>query len=265
MDTTTPGAAQMSSWICSLFIILSVGSAKAADRPTTPTPKPEKINDEGDYIYKGEKPTEAVYYKVTELPPIKGAFFLRFGSIGPYDITGDSGTTFQQMYSTSGSLVIVAEYERYIGNLLGKWAIKLGSGISTEEGNGRFVNDASSVPREKFNFIIFPNTALLNYKLKYSDSQLFTPYFEAGAGYFTFIEYRTDGEDPTFGGAAVLAFSGGLLISMNLLDRNSASIMYEDYGINHLWFDLQFRRYQGLDDKKDFTSNMITAGFGFAF
>ncbi len=256
----------MSRWIVVLLVgFFAFVSAFAAEQAPPPSPKPESISDEGDYFYKGEKPSDALYYKVTDLPPIKGAFYLRFGSIGPYDITGDSGTTFQQMYSTSGSLVIVAEYERYLGNLLGKWTVKFGTGISTEEGNGRFVNDPATVPREKFNFIIFPNTALLNYKLKFSDTQILTPYVEAGAGYFTFIEYRTDGKDPTFGGAGVLAASGGLLISMNLLDRNAASIMYEDYGVNHLWFDLQFRRYQGIDDKKDFSSNMITGGFGFAF
>jgi hypothetical protein len=106
---------------------------------------------------------------------------------------------------------------------------------------------------------------LLNYKLKFSDTQIFTPYVEGGAGYFTFVEYRTDGDETNFGGAGVLAASGGLLISMNLLDKNAAAIMYEDYGVNHLWFDFQFRRYQGLDNQKDFSSNMITGGFGFAF
>ena len=163
----------MSRWIVLLFFGFShVASTFAAEQAPTASPTPEYINDEGDYIYKGEKPSDALYYKVDELPPIKGAFYLRFGTIGPYDITGDSGRTFQQMYSTGGSMVIVAEYERYLGNLFGKWTLKLGSGISTEEGNGRFVNDATTVPREKYNFIIFPNTALLNYKFKFSDTQL---------------------------------------------------------------------------------------------
>lgn len=255
----------MSRWFSFFVIFFFVFNTNAAELPTTPSPKPESIDDEGIYHYKGEKSTDALYYKVSDLPPIKGAFYLRFGTIGPYDITGDSGTTFQQMYSNKSSFVIVAEYERYLGNLFGKWTLKLGTGLTTEEGNGRFISDPTTVPREKFNFVIFPNTVLLNYKFKFSDTQLLTPYVEGGAGYFTFIEYRTDGDKPTFGGAGVLAFSGGMLISMNLLDKNAAGIMYEDYGVNHLWFDLQFRRYQGFDDQKDFTSNMLTGGFGFAF
>ncbi len=256
----------MSRWIGVLFLVFSCVTSYAADKaPITPSPSPDKINDEGDYFYKSESADEALYYKVEELPPIKGAFYLRFGMIGPYDITGDNGATFQQMYSDKSSFVIYGEYERYLGNLLGKWTVKLGTGLTSEEGNGRFVNDPTTVPLEKFNFIIFPNTALLNYKLKFSDTQIITPYIEGGAGYFTFIEYRNDGKSTHFGGAAVLAASGGLLISMNLLDRNAAGLLFEDYGVNHLWFDFQFRRYQGLEDKKDFSSNMYTGGFGFAF
>jgi hypothetical protein len=255
----------MSHCLGIFLILFLLATTQAAELPPAPSPQPESISDEGDYFYKAEKPTEALHYKVDELPPIKGAFYLRFGTIGPYDITGDSGATFQQMYSNSSSFVIFAEYERYLGNFLGKWTLKLGTGLTTEEGNGRFVSDPTTVPLEKFNFIILPNTALLNYKFKFSDTQILTPYVEGGAGYFTFIEYRDDGDQTNIGGAGVLAASGGLLISMNLLDRNAASIMYEDYGVNHLWFDLQFRRYQGIDDKKDFSSNMITGGFGFAF
>lgn len=231
----------------------------------TTSPQPEKINDEGDYLYKPEKNVDAIHYKVDHLPPIKGAFYLRFGTIGPYDITGDAGATFQQIYSDKSSFALVLEYERYLGQLLGKWTLKLGSGITTEEGNGRFVNDPSTTPKEKFNFFIMPNTALLNYKFKFSDTQLITPYIEGGAGYFTFIEYRTDGDKTNFGGAGVLAVAGGILVSMNILDKNAGSIMYEDYGVSHLWFDLQFRRYEGLDKQKDFSSDMITGGFGFAF
>ncbi len=252
-------------FMISLFFLLPIAKAATPDRTPTTAPRPEKINDDGDYIYKKEKNIDAIYYKVDHLPPIKGALYMRFGTVGPYDITGDSGQTFQQMYSDKSSFVMFVEYERYLGNLLGKWTFKIGSGITTEEGNGRFVSDTTQVPKEKFNFFILPNTALLNYKFKFSDTQLFTPYVEGGAGYFTFIEYRTDGDKTNFGGAGVLAVAGGMLISMNLLDKNAAGIMYEDYGINHLWLDLQFRRYEGLDKQKDFSSNMVTGGFGFAF
>jgi hypothetical protein len=93
--------------ICVLFSNLGF----SAETSLSLSPRPEKINDEGDYIYKGEKQAEALYYKVDDLPPIKGAFYLRFGTIGPYDITGDSGTTFQQMYSDNSSFVVVLEQE----------------------------------------------------------------------------------------------------------------------------------------------------------
>lgn len=247
---------------CFLITLSSVAAENAA-----PTPRPKKINDDGDYIYEATPAKEAIYYKVDDLPPIKGAFFFRVGTIGPYDVTGDTGVTYQQMYTTRKSIVLAMEYERYLGQLLGKWTVKLSSGLTNESGTGRFssASYANLTPKEKFNFLILPNTALLNYKFKFSDGQWLTPYVEAGPGYFTFLEYRTDGHEFHFGGAGVLAAGGGLLISMSMFDKRASGIMYEDYGVNHIWIDLQFRRYQGLDKQKDFSSNMATAGFGFAF
>ncbi len=247
-----------------LFLHFSAhASAKISTRTTSE--QPSSINDEGDYIYQAKDPVEAVYYKVDNLPPTKGAFYMRFGTVGPYNITGDSGATYERTYTDKGSFLLFLEYERYLGHLLGKWTLKIGTGFSVEQGNGRFINDPVTVPEEKFLFLVLPNTAMFNYKLKFSDSQLFIPYLEAGPGYFTFVEYRTDGGKTNFGGAGVLAAGGGVLISMNLLDSHAAGTMYEDYGVNHIWFDLQFRRYQGLDNQKDFSSNMITGGFGFGF
>ena len=117
----------------------------------------------------------------------------------------------------------------------------------------------------KFLFIVFPNTASLNYKMRFSDTQLFIPYVEGGLGYFSFIEYRDDGERTRFGGAGIVSGAAGLLFSLTAIDQVAAGGIYDDYGVKHLWLDLQFRRIEGLNKKKDFSSNMITAGFGFAF
>jgi hypothetical protein len=238
-----------------------------------PIEKPSSIDEEtGDYYYQPKDDDGVVHYKVDDLPPIKGAMFVRFGTIGPYAIKSDnSSNTYKDIYSKSSSFLVFFEYEKKLGHLGGQWSYKLGTGFATEEGGGRFsdpntaVSTGGRAPKEKFNFIVMPNTALLNFKFRYSDNQLFTPYLEAGGGYFTFLEYRNDGDHTAYGGAPVLAGAAGLLVSMNLFDRNSSSLLYQDYGINHIWFDLQYRYNLGLVEKKDFSSNMVTAGFGFAF
>jgi len=229
-----------------------------------PIPKPDDINDEGDYFYGEDYAKDAVYYKMGDVPSGDRAFYVRFGTVGPYDLSGDSGKTFKQIYSDKESFVVGFDYEKRIGNLLGNWSYKLSSGITTEEGVGTFATIAGT-PEEKFLFIIFPNTVSANYKLRFSDKQWFTPYFDAGAGYFTFIEYRNDGKKTIFGGSPVLVGAAGLLISISAFDKRSSQVMYEDYKVTDLWLDIQFRRIEGLNKKKDFSSNMLTAGFGFVF
>ncbi|MCJ8275822.1 MAG: hypothetical protein HRT44_11585 [Bdellovibrionales bacterium] len=94
-------------------------------------------------------------------------------------------------------------------------------------------------------------------------SKYVVPYIEPGVGYYTFWERRTDGESNSFGGAPVLSAAGGLLISLNSL--TSGTELSGDYGATDLWLDLQYRQVFGLDSRKDFSSNMITGGFGIGF
>jgi hypothetical protein len=242
----------------------------SATEPTStsfkPVPQPTSIDDDGDYHYEPVTKDEAVYYKVPPPPPIKSSIFVRMGSMGPFDIKADNGKTYKQVYGNKSSLLVGFDYERQLGSFLGKWSWKLGSGITTGEGQGSFANPSNTaVPEEKFLLFIFPNTASLNYKLRFSDTQLFIPYAEFGAGYFTFLEYRNDGNKKTFGGAPIASVAGGLLFSLSALNKVHAAEMYEDYGVKHLWLDLQFRRILGLSTRKDFSSNMLSAGFGFAF
>ncbi len=260
--------------ICITFITLGVWAEEApleppytrsAEPERIQIPKPSKIDDEGNYFY-GSETARDKYYKLDPREPIKSAFFLRFGTIGPYEIQSDNGKTYKQIYSKDSSFVVGFEYERMIGQLLGKWSWKLNTGLTTEQGQGSFANpNPNFTAQEKFNFFIFPNTATLSYKMRFSDTQWITPYFDGGAGYFTFIEHRDDGDKTAIGGAPVLTGSAGLLFSLTAIDQVAAATMFEDYNVKQLWLDLQYRRIEGLDDKKDFSSDMITAGFGFAF
>ena len=239
----------------------STSSSNSVEKPTSID------KDNGDYYYQPLEAKDAIQYEVTERPPIKGAVFLRFGTIGPYQIKSDTGNTnYKDVYTSSPSILAYVEYEKQLGHFLGKWAIKLGTGVSSETAPGHFETPPTSgrEPKEKFSFVVMPNTAMLNYKLRFSDKQIITPYFEGGGGYFTFVEYRNDGNHTAYGGAPIAAVAGGLLISITNFDKHASSVMYEEYGITHLWFDMQVRRNQGAGSK-DFSSNMMTAGFGFAF
>lgn len=237
------------------------------DSELKPIEKPQSVSDEGEYYYSSSSNPDAVYYDMTHLPPIKGAVYLRVSSTSAFDLTGEGGSTYKQVYGDDPGVGLVFDYEWQLFHLLGKWSIKASTGLTVGNGKGQFASpqNAGLEPKEKFLLLMSPHTALLNYKLRFSDTQWFIPYFEGGPGYYTYIERRDDGDKMGFGGAPILAAAGGLLISMSLLDRNAAGLLFDDYGINHMWFDLQFRRIEGLDQGTDFSSNMISTGFGFAF
>ncbi|MBY0314282.1 MAG: hypothetical protein K2Q26_02095 [Bdellovibrionales bacterium] len=233
---------------------------------SAPIPKPSHTDDEA-YYYDDSRGSDALYYDLDNIPTTTGSAFVRFGMISPFEIEGDGGRTYKDVYTDKPSFIVYGEYEKILSKSLGSWTLKLGSGATFTDGNGRFANGAVSAtpPKEKFSFVVFPNTALLNYKFRFSDTQKITPYVEAGGGYFAFIEYRSDGDRTVLGGAPVLAGAAGILINTTILNKNAGTILYEQYGVHKMWFDFQFRQNIGLNDQKDFTSSMYTAGFGLGF
>ncbi len=216
-------------------------------------PKPAKIETDGTYVY--------------DVDPGKtrNIFYLRGGALGSPKITASSGATFDDVYGSSSNFVLALEYDWLIAENL---FLKLGSGFTTTEGKGQFENGRPTI--ETFQFYIFPNTLTLSYKLQIADIQYLTPYVEAGPGYFSFIEHRSDGdffafkgETTKFGGAFVGTATAGLLISLSKFS-NGTSLM-TDYGATQSWIDIQYKQVFGLDDRKDFSSNMITGGFAIGF
>lgn len=261
-----------------LFVTCSFSFAKEAplEPPYTrqkdsaiqrPLEKPESISEEGEYFYKSSNKDGVIQHKLDNLPPITGAAYVRVSSTSAFDLTGESGTTYKDVYGDDPGFGFVFDYEWQMFHWIGKWTAKISTGVTAGNGQGQFTDptNAGIQPREKFLLVLLPNTFLLNYKMRFSDTQWFIPYFEGGPGYYTYYEASSDGKSSAFGGAPILAAAGGLLISMSLIDSNAAGVLYEDYGINHMWFDIQFRRNESLDKSKDFSANVISTGFGFAF
>ncbi|MCC6137375.1 MAG: hypothetical protein IT287_01995 [Bdellovibrionaceae bacterium] len=267
-------------WIVKLFFFVLSAFSSAQEPPLeppytrstesrtiTPLEKPDSISDDGEYFYSEKSSADAIHYDLDHLPPITGAVYFRVSSTGAYDITGDGGRTYKQVYGENPGVGIVFDYEWQMFHLLGKWTAKFSTGFTVGNGSGQFTDPANSslTPQEKFLLVLSPHTALLNYKMRFSDTQWFIPYVEGGPGYYTYIEHRNDGKKTAFGGAPVIAAAGGILVSMSLFDKNAAGLLYDDYGINHMWLDLNFRHNEGLDKDKDFSSDVFSAGFGFAF
>lgn len=217
--------------------------------------QPSRVNADGSYFYDAEE-QEA-----------NNNFALRFGMFAPPQLKAGNDTTYEDVYGNNSSFILALEYDWKLSSNL---YVKFSSGFTSAQGSGRFANGnaSGSAPRETFQFFVFPNTFTGVYKIPISD--YITPYIEAGPGYFTFIESRSDGsifefdgEKTKFGGALVAAAAGGLLISITKF--SSGNTFLSDYGASQAWVDLQFKQIFGLDSRKDFTSNIITGGIAIGF
>ena len=229
----------------------------AAPKPALP---PDPIPDV-------ERPTEVTahgYQYKTESSKEIGAVSLRFGFIAPPSIVNKkTNSTFRQIYGDSAQGALMVDYEWRVLRDYGRVGLKFGTGLISASGTGRFVDStvaANWTPEEQFTFIVLPNTLTLSYRFQYSRTQFIIPFVEGGPGYFTFMEIRDDNKAPKFGGSPVAVAAGGLLLSLNFLDRGAINRLDTDYGINNIYLSTELRAIAGLSSTTDFSSTVINAG-----
>ncbi len=265
--------------------------------------KPKKIDENGTYIYEKSNKTNEVdvskqptppnqYGKEGRLnitPPLKlkknGDYFygyersphnrsasIKFGVFPAPALTNPkSGASFKQLYTANAVGSFMFDYERQFHRSIGDLGLRFGSGIFFQNGTGRFVNqadterDPATVPDLSFNFVMFPNTLTALYHMRYSENQIFTPYFGGGAGYFLFTEIRDDNRAPKFAGAAVGVGVGGINIMIDGIDSGSARELEANYGISHVALSFEFTQFLGINRQYDFTGSVLNAGFNLEF
>ncbi len=265
--------------------------------------RPKSIDDDGNYIYERSKATDEVdvskqattplqYGKEGPLkitPPLEvkknGDFFygyeksphnysasIKFGLYPAPNLENQkSGTTFKQLYTDKYVGCFLFDYEKQFHRSFGDLGIRIGTGVFFANGSGRFVNqadperDPATVPDVSFNFVMLPNTIVALYHMRYSESQILTPYFGGGAGYFVFSEIRDDNRTPKFAGAAVGVGVGGINIMVDGLDANSARQLEANYGVNHASVSLEFTQILGVHPQYNFTGSVLNAGFNLEF
>jgi len=214
--------------------------------------KPIRVTSEGQFHYKLESTAQ------------NKTSSLRLGSFVPTELKNKQTLTpFEKLYTENKMPVIMADLEWHLFAGLGRFGIKGASGIYVAQGKGAFTSKKprreDDIPTEKFSFFLMPNQLTAIWKLQFADEQVFVPYAEGGAGYFTFIEARDDGEFK-YGAAPVSVAAAGANILLDWLDRNSIRQLDNEYGINHVWFTLEYRYIVGLNKDYDFTSGVINGG-----
>ena len=217
-----------------------------------------KITSDKTYIYK------------TEESPTNRSASLRFAPYEPKNLSNpETGSTFAQNYPTTSFPMILFDYEWQLARTaIGRFGFKLGSGLYTASGHGRFkdqqVNPNQQTPLESFTFFMMPNSAGLTYRFQLADRPWLMPYVEGGGIGFTFAEVRDDGKAPRFGGSAGAYGVGGAALNLKFLDKKSAWALDREYGIGAVYFTGEARVIASTS-KYDFSATTFALGFLFDF
>ncbi len=179
------------------------------------------------------------------------------------DNADSPNASFESNYDQSANPAVIFQYEWQLWRSpIGKLGLRLGSGLFVAQGHGHFVNEVNQdlEPRENFTFLMFPNSLGAVYRMHIWDKQLIVPYAEGGGTAFAFSEIRDDDTAPKFGGAfgAYVALGGAL--NMTYFDYMSRIQLDREYGINACYLALEYRRFQAITTRYDFTSDYINAG-----
>lgn len=214
-----------------------------------------RITKDRTYIYK-VKPSDQNH-----------AVSFRFGLFEPVNLENpETGANFEDNYPDSANPILLIEYEWQLWkSAIGKFGLKVGSGIYYANGNGRFKNNyaenQTKEPKEVFTFLAFPNSLGAVYRAQFWDRQLLVPYVDGGVIGFTFAELRDDGENPKFGFSPAAFAAAGLALNLSSFDKISAFNLDAEYGINAVYLVAEYRNIVSLGGKFDLSSDLINAGF----
>jgi hypothetical protein len=219
-------------------------------------PKVQKKLADGTHVYK------------TTASPQKYSGGIRFGSMDPTNLVGNTGFTYQDVYGGSGAFLVSFEVEKQIIQNAGKLGLKAGLGFFTASGNGRFVDSPDVKAIEKISLYGFPIDVAAQYHLQFWEHQVLVPFAEGGADYIPFLENRPDLKSFAglkFGGAPAAHVAGGIQIQLDWLDKQGMWQIDNEYGINHIYLTADVRQLIGLSSTFDFTSTIYEGGFLFEF
>lgn len=208
------------------------------------------------------------YYKVDRSPQ-KSAVSVKFGMLNatnlrnPDAAEGERGSDFGDNYDDTENPAILIDYELHLWKSpIGKWGLKVGSGLFFAQGNGHFYSstNAGLVPKEVFTFVALPNTIGAVYRMSFWDNPLFVPYAEGGGIAWTFIEVRDDDKPPKLGASPAAYFAAGLAMNLTWFNQASSILLDREYGINSIYLTGEYRHITGVASKFDFTSDVINGG-----
>lgn len=208
-----------------------------------------RIKADGTYIYKRDR------------SEIKSYTGIKFGSQTFTNLSNSqTNATFEDVYSKTLSVYI--DQERPMFKFSTNLKLNYGMNLVYASGSGYNKADKKKNELESYKLLMLPLHTGFTYHIQYwGETQWMIPYFGAGVDLYLIYERRNDGEaisTYTYGAHA----NGGIRF---LIDRwmNDLHELDDDYGINHVWLSLDFKKIIGGEkDTIDISSDVATIGFG---
>lgn len=206
-----------------------------------------RINKDGSYQYR------------TKIRPKSQAMSVRLGAMTPPVVAGQAnGLTYKSMYGSANIVALHVDYEWAPFRQFGSLGLQLGGGLATAQGNGTL---ASGPPaEEKYTLVILPLSAFAVYRMEYARRQWLVPFLNGGFTYYGLAEKRDDDSPLKVAGTSAIGGGGGVHLSISRWDPQSAFTLDREYGIADMWFTIEARAMQGLNQEIDFSNQMVTAG-----
>ncbi len=220
------------------------------------------IDEEGRYHYKTyefEKTTQSSWIHVGSATPT------------PDIVAADGVTTYEDLYTPPPYPIVQYDYEWQPFQKFGKLGLQLGFGAFFSKGRGQYTTQPSDPdcspcePEEEFTFVGVPLSANVVYRFEYSSRQWLVPYVGGGGSYYALVEVRQSGGTPKGVGTPALTGFGGAMLSVSRLDPSARYTLISEYGIQNLWFGLEYRVVQGLSEELDVSANILALALVFDY
>jgi hypothetical protein len=220
-------------------------------------------------------------YKEGRLPqadkgdPIKRKMTgFKFGASTNRQVLAETGTgrTFQDIYGEGWQpdFTFFYEYRPWAPSSLGSVGLYSSLGLSFSRGKGRFAFELAKPSGEgtfgaesgtTFRFITVPVVAGVAFRLK---SLLWIePYLTGGALAVPYFESRDDNRDGNRGWSKGFAYSFGVNIPLDGIDKKNGWDLYASWGIKRHYVSIDYTTLYTIGSSVDFTITGLLVGLGF--
>ena len=187
---------------------------------------------------------------------------IKFGQLQLNELKNGNGREFVEIYDRDDNPILMFNYAKPLTKKFGRISWDNEIGLMFASGRGIFTDTATPQPSEidKLKLFAFPMTTGLLWTIQFSDHQIILPYVRGGVGFTGYFEIDDDFKSPKFAASLLGQGSVGIGFSLSGISKNQAARLDDEYGINGMWFTLEYKNYAAISGDYQFTSDFINAG-----